>query len=328
MALRCSILLSVVVLLAPLPSAALAAEPPALAGVYSMATTDSYLYSATDPWGTQIYGMRTTGGWASSAELAVSNPSVYDHQGQWRWDVAGTYSAQSATGVGVNRALARAEAGQATLEGQPQVLAAGLSLWFDRITVTGGVGSGTLAFTARLDGRFDIRGTPTSEGRVGTGGAWLNYLTTTAWPPDLLNGRNAFDQGLAFPCAVGDADCDHDPAIFNSVGSIGAEVGSSTAIDQPHTFNVDFEYGVPFYLIGVLETNAVTFGADAVVESDFMNTARFTAVIAPPGSAVFVGSGEYGAYVLANPVPEPGIWMLMSLGMGGMVAWRRRTRTP
>ncbi|MFN4265197.1 MAG: PEP-CTERM sorting domain-containing protein [Aquabacterium sp.] len=289
------------------------------ASVNTITTFDEFNFNdSLDPYGSfesQVAGPDYgTGYGVLDSKLSTSNPTGFGTRNpSWTYNFQGDLYAVAQSSEGINKALARIDSRETVVDGDRLVGVYGISSWQEKITVTGGTGSGVLKLSARLDGHVKVWGPTNIQGLSGRGLASINYLTsTTPMAPDI----DPFQSGLSFACADTDLYCDYDRTLFTSVGALVIESDSSTHVDQIIDLTIPFQYDKPFYLTGTLEVAAYGFEVGAGAESDFFNTGRIVAVSAPVGSTVHLASGSYAAFNLPSPVPEPQTWLLALAGLG------------
>lgn len=295
---------------------------PAMAGINSAVTFDEFTFDdVNDPYGSgDVRGPAFGPGYGQpTASLSISNPAGPDPYSNLPYSFQGDVSGSAESSEGVNKARARADSRQVTVNGDRLTGMYALSGWHERIEVSGGTGAGTLTLTARLTGNVDIWGPANAQGLSGRGGASLNYVVSDQ---AINSDFDLFNQGMAFSCAGEEAaNCDHDPTVFRDVGSTFAVFDQSQAVDQTITLTLPFEYDKPFYLYGTLEAFAYAFNVGAGADADFLHTGQITSFKAPAGSIVKLASGAYADFAL--PVPEPTTPLLAVAGLMA-AAWLRR----
>ncbi|MGQ3054745.1 MAG: PEP-CTERM sorting domain-containing protein [Roseateles sp.] len=297
------------------------------AEVYTLVSTDSYAYTAAEPYGVVIYSPMGGSPAAQGQPSASLFANGLDHYrwvvdtpttGHWQfhWHVPGKYSATATTSMGINQTQARAVGGLNVGENTRQALVLASSTWVEGFTVTGGSGSGVLRMNLNVQGSFTITGTPGDTGLVGHAGTYLNILSTDS-AANVVDPSNQF---LAWACEPGD-DCDYDTTRFASLGNLKLMSTTSTTVNKSLWVDIPFNYGETFYLVGSMESEARSFNAGAVAEAVFLPT-TVTQFDAPAGASVWLESGSYAAFALSAPVPEPATWALMGMGTA-LLALRR-----
>jgi hypothetical protein len=198
--------------------------------------------------------------------------------------------------------------------------------WRDVLSVTGGVGTGTLAITGHADGRLSGFGANMiiglfvgSVGSAGNLGSFGEY-THSAYGDFKLRESVIYEELV---CGSGRSVCS------------SSIVGDLLRFD--FTLTIPFEYGGKVVLV---QFNMGDAGADPGFSPsviDFLSTATVDSVVGPPGSSISGSAGELvfmdGAWRYAAAVPEPSVHVLIVCGLllVGVVArrsCRKTTRMP
>jgi hypothetical protein len=156
------------------------------------------------------------------------------------------------------------------------------SLWADTFTISGGTGSDVATFDWSLDGSISVPGVvsgcsaPTSA----------SYTFRTI-------GAGFGSTSLAF-------------------GSLpGCTTAQTASVDKSGSFNVTFQYGVPFAGgFTLLASNGESFGT-----VNLFNTGLVSGIILPPGATLQTGSGTEFPLEGAAPVPEAPTGVLFGLAV-------------
>ncbi len=172
---------------------------------------------------------------------------------------------------------------------RPNVGAYAETSWGDAFTIVGGVGSGQLEVSVRVEGSLVGTGRPGGPG------------------PNSIYALFASDTPIAQAGVLG----------FLEDGTYSPPAGSRTVIgvhesfsgSQVYTALIDFTYGQTFYLASYLGAEVLGDGV-----ADFYGSSHFGAT-APGGASIQGLSGT--TYLLSSAVPEPS--MLMMLAAGGLL---------
>lgn len=170
----------------------------------------------------------------------------------------------------------------------------GLSVWSDVFTLQGGSGAGSLSVSATIDGQFG--------NGFGASGDYLLLRMTPAEaaaflqdPISILFGEQA---GMV---VLGLSQNTFDPRFSES----GERLPPGSAFGGTRVGELAFVYGESFALVSVLLAGANDQGS--LVS---FNSARF-GISAPDSASIGTASG----FVYASAVPEPGTWLMLTLGL-------------
>lgn len=227
----------------------------------------------------------------------------------------------------------------------------GLSAWYDRATITGGVGTGTAQFTVQLNGVVDVGSivglTSYSLTASSLHPSLIDYEAPASTPftPVLQHvmfaspyNDTAALAGLFAPSIDGSTPPD-ESVLFGA--SLILKPGSGQVINTTLTGTFNFNYGEAFYLTSVFNADLINTSlftpfcpfsnecpAPLMVDGtgattlDFSNSANLVGIVLPEGAtASFASGNDYNV----TAVPEPGEWLMMLAGLG-LVAWRARRR--
>jgi hypothetical protein len=173
----------------------------------------------------------------------------------------------------------------------------------DIMTVSGGTGGGTLAFTWAVDGTLAAQGAFSSA-----------LIIETTLGPSYTIGTWRF-------CGPGSGDY---------------PCSSSSTVNDSVSVTVPFEFGKPLPTYWSFRAGVGTFGmgsySSAAGTVDFFNTARLRPLMVfdsagtqLPGVTIVSDSGYSYSIAPASTVPDPGSsLLLLGIGLAGLRAWRRR----
>ena len=185
---------------------------------------------------------------------------------------------------------------------------AAVSAWFDTFTVLGGSGAGTARISSSVTGQF-------GDG-FGATGMYMLYKVTPGQLLALLADPQGALLGHTLPPSLLALEQNVIDPQFTESGEL-LEPGS--AFGGTLVGDLDFVYGQPFMLLGVM----AGFANDSGALSAF-NSATF-GISAPAAKTLLTGSGT--SYAAA--VPEPATVLLMALALP-LLGWglRRRRACP
>lgn len=200
------------------------------------------------------------------------------------------YTASARTSLGGNHAHASASSMPGTV-----LSAGGFSGWHDRLTITGGTGTGTAHFTVHLSGSVNVGAYGGSAGyTLGTSTAHPGELASghlaspgAPWPMAAVNpiasyllGASPYNETsilfpeTAYPTGPAGAGIEGIPSVPDASFSLGDDAGlgfpapdlvltpgTGQSVDVTLHGTLDFTYGESFYLIGGL---GVTVFGDAL----------------------------------------------------------------
>lgn len=170
------------------------------------------------------------------------------------------------------------------------------SAWLDQWTITGGTGTDVVAVQWSLDGTLSVTDTP----------ACPNCDTASIQYTSLFGASSVFGGTQLYSAA---------------------QLGSgTTSVNTSGTLLFSFTYGTPFNA-GFLLNGSL--GDDLQSGNvDFFNSALLTAIILPAGASLQTTSTHADYPVLqATPVPEPGAFLLVAIGLTGVIRHARSRRS-
>lgn len=196
------------------------------------------------------------------------------------------------------------------------------STWYDRATITGGIGVGTARFSIHINGTVDVGAFPGAAGYVLSvsslhpfeGSSVAASWSLLASPYNDISYANGFSQTLT--------------------------PGVGQAIDVTLSGTFDFTYGEVFYVLGSLHSIAADLSfllsscspnclpnssleGSGATTLDFSNSARLVSIVLPEGATASFASG---ATYNVTAVPEPAEWAMLLAGLG-LISWRARCRS-
>jgi hypothetical protein len=203
--------------------------------------------------------------------------------------------ASASTVAGTNQASAGSNAGGPAWAG---------SYWADTVTLTGGTGTGDVAFHLSLSGSI-----------TGNGSVRYRYSLATPFAAFPFNGStdpNTDFSGNPYPDLPTAFDMLYNGTSFGTVTAAGG-YGFGIEIDT------GLDYGTTYMFQVFLETSSSDGGV-----ADFTDPGHFDSINIPFDSNVIFGSGNTDVNVTAALSPEPGAGLLVIPAMVGLIALRRR----
>lgn len=215
----------------------------------------------------------------------------------------------------------------------------GLSTAVDKITVTGGQGTGVAEFTVHLNGAIDVGAIYGAGTYLLTGSEELAFddegMPTEGTTLESLASHNfsvvPFADAQGFNAAVQSNLPDIAPAdqVFGP--------GAGQTLDLVLTGSYTFNYDDPFFVTSTLSTNLFDtetlvaaleleeFGAAAsgATVLDFSNSATIVSIVLPQGASASFASGA--SYNVTTAVPEPAEWGMLLAGLA-LVGWQAKRR--
>lgn len=195
------------------------------------------------------------------------------------------------------------------------------SIWYDQITITGGVGTGTASFSVHVNGVVDVGAYSVAAGYL---------LSISNQHPSEGTALSAAWGILASP----NSEINHE-AVLLQILTPGTGQSIDFILDIPY----DFTYGEAFYVLGNMSATAADLpfllsycAPDCIPNSDpdgtgpttfdFSNSAHLISIVLPEGASL--SSASSTTYNVST-VPEPGEWLMLLAGLG-LVGWRARHR--